>query len=405
MKISSTKTIEEVTDTLIDYRGKTPPKTNKGVKLITAKVIKNGFISGDKHEYIADDYYDSWMRRGLPKKRDILITTEAPLGEVAQLRKNERVALAQRIILLRGNPSVINQDYFFHALKSEYVQAQLKARSSGTTVPGIKQSELRQVEIPLFPLPIQREIASTLSAYDDLIENNTRRIRILEEMAQSLYREWFVHSRFPGHEKVKLVDSPLGKIPKGWAVKKVGDAAWINPKTKVPKEGQKPFVPMGSLSNDTMLISEIQFRAGNSGSKFKNGDTLFARITPCLENGKTGYVQFLPADNNVAFGSTEFIVLRAKTLIPEYVYLMARSQEFRNNAIKSMSGATGRQRVQEACFEKFLIAHPTSDILSAFSEQVSLIFQSVYLLDVKNKNLRRTRDLLLPRMMSGQLIM
>jgi type I restriction enzyme S subunit len=143
-----TKTIEEVTEILIDYRGKTPRKTTEGVKLITAKVIKDGFILDGPHEYIAEDEYDAWMRRGLPRQWDILITTEAPLGEVAQLRTTERVALAQRVILLRGKPEVIDQEYYFQALKSPFVQGELQTKSSGTTVLGIKQSELRKVRIP-----------------------------------------------------------------------------------------------------------------------------------------------------------------------------------------------------------------------------------------------------------------
>lgn len=143
-----TKTIRQITDTLIDYRGKTPTKTASGTKLITAKVIKDGFIVEGNHEYIATHEYNSWMRRGLPKQWDILLTTEAPLGEVAQLRTPERVALAQRVILLRGNPSVIDQNFYFHALKSPFVQAGLRARSTGTTVLGIKQAELWNVEIP-----------------------------------------------------------------------------------------------------------------------------------------------------------------------------------------------------------------------------------------------------------------
>src|ERR1039457_111189 len=168
-----TKTIEAVTLDLIDYRGKTPTKTADGVKLITAKVVKDGFIVEGEHEYIAETDYDAWMRRGLPKQWDILITTEAPLGEVAQLRSPEHIALAQRVILLRGNPSVIDQNFYFHALKSPFVQAGLKARSSGTTVLGIKQSELWRVQIPYPDLPIQHRIASILAAYDDLIKNNT----------------------------------------------------------------------------------------------------------------------------------------------------------------------------------------------------------------------------------------
>lgn len=222
-------------------------------------------------------------------------------------------------------------------------------------------------------------------------------------MAQTLYREWFVNFRFPGYEQIKLVDSELGLIPEGWEVNKITEVIFVNPKTQVSKEGEKPFVAMSCLSNDSMLISNIESRSGNSGSKFKNGDTLFARITPCLENGKTGYVQFLPYDNAVAFGSTEFIVLRSKTLCPEYVYLMARSNEFRDNAIKSMSGATGRQRVQEACFDRFIIAHPDLETISSFAKLISPLFRNIYILSQKNNNLRHIRDLLLPKLISGEI--
>jgi len=129
---------------------------------------------------------------------------------------------------------------------------------------------------------------------------------------------------------------------------------------------------------------------------------LFARITPCLENGKTGFVQFLPTDDAVAFGSTEFIVLRSKTVCPEYVYLMARSSEFRNNAIKSMSGASGRQRVQEACFEKFFVAEPDSGTVERFKGIASPVFRLIHTLSLKNENLRSTRDFLLPKLISGE---
>lgn len=343
------------------------------------------------------------MRRGLPQQWDILITTEAPLGEVAQLRTPERIALAQRVILLRGNPLVIDQSFYFHALKSPFVQGGLRARSTGTTVLGIKQAEIWNVEIPCPDLPTQKRISSILSTYDDLIENNARRIKILEQIAQMLYREWFVNFRFPGHENVKMAESEMGKIPKGWNPCRVTQAVDADPATKVPRDGVKPFVPMGSLSSNSMFINDVEVREGNSGSKFRNGDTLFARITPCLENGKTGFVQFLPSDDAVAFGSTEFIVLRSRTLCPEYVYLMARSNEFRDNAIKSMSGATGRQRVQQRCFDKFFIAQPPPAILESFQSAVVPMFRLIQNLCLKNANLRSTRDLLLPKLVSGEI--
>jgi type I restriction enzyme S subunit len=275
----------------------------------------------------------------------------------------------------------------------------------GASNPTLNRSHIHTLQIIYPPLPTQRKIAGVLSAYDELIENNTRRIAILEEMAQAIYREWFVNFRFPGHEEVKLINSPLGKIPEGWKMVKVDDVIFVNPKVTVPKDGDKPFVSMGAVPHNTMLIdvAAVELRTGNSGSKFQNGDTLFARITPCLENGKTAFVQFLESASDVAFGSTEFIVLRSKTVCPEFVYLLARSDPFRDNAIKSMSGATGRQRVQEKCFDKFCFAHPDGKTLSKFSAVMQPLFRQVFTLAKKNRNLRTTRDLLLPKLISGQL--
>lgn len=279
----------------------------------------------------------------------------------------------------------------------------LATMNSDAAVPGLNRDRALDVEVFVPPINQQRHIASILSAYDDLIENNTRRIAILEEMARRIYQEWFVRFRFPGHEGVRMVESELGLVPEGWLVLAASMAMDINPSTKVPKEGVKPFLAMNCLSDGSMLIDAPSEREGNSGSKFRNGDTLFARITPCLENGKTGFVQFLPSDEAVAFGSTEFVVLRSRTLTPEFVYLLARSDAFRDNAIKSMSGASGRQRVREACFDTFLLANPDPKTLSKFSAVARPMFQLIQSLAFKNTNLRTTRDLLLPKLISGEL--
>lgn len=274
---------------------------------------------------------------------------------------------------------------------------------SGSAIPSTSREAFYEIPVHVPPLQDQQRIASILSVYDDLIENNTRRITILEEMARRIYEEWFVRFRFPGHEGVRKVESELGLVPEGWSVQAASRAMDINPSTKVPKEGLKPFLAMNCLSDGSMLIDTPGERDGNSGSKFRNGDTLFARITPCLENGKTGFVQFLPSDEAVAFGSTEFIVLRSRTLTPEFVYLLARSDAFRDNAINSMSGASGRQRVREACFDTFRLACPDKGMLAKFAAVTRPMFQLVQSLALKNSNLRTTRDLLLPKLISGDL--
>lgn len=296
------------------------------------------------------------------------------------------------------------------------IKLRMQNISHGATQDNLSLDKLLTFDFAVPDLHTQRRIAGILSAYDDLIENNLRRIKILEEMAQSLYREWFVHFRFPGHDgsspsgrgrgegakPIPLVDSPLGPIPEGWEVKKMPEAVEVRPKVPVPKDEEIPFVPMGSLSENSMLIGETETRTKASGARFQNGDTLFARITPCLENGKTGFVQFLPDDETVCCGSTEFIVLRSRTVCPEYVYLMARSDPFRDNAIKSMSGATGRQRVQEECFEQFFLAQPPADLLERFQLITSPQFQLIHSLHRRNQILRQARDLLLPKLLTEE---
>jgi len=160
--------LESVIDKFIDYRGKTPVKSPEGIPLITAKIVKSGRII-EPTEFIAEDNYNSWMRRGLPEINDIVLTTEAPLGEVA-LIKNKNVALAQRIITLRGDKSFVYNPFLKYYFQSTTGQYELDSRASGTTVFGIKAAVLKKMPILLPPLPEQKAIASVLSSLDDKID-------------------------------------------------------------------------------------------------------------------------------------------------------------------------------------------------------------------------------------------
>ncbi|MEZ4376546.1 MAG: restriction endonuclease subunit S [Polyangiaceae bacterium] len=174
---------------IIDYRGKTPTKTSTGVPLVTAKVIKGGRIE-TPNEFIAPEDYAAWMTRGLPLAGDVVMTTEAPLGQVAQL-DGSKVALAQRVITLRGKVGLLDNTYLRYLMQSDFVQEQLRGRASGTTVLGIKQSELRRITLRIPPLGVQRLIAATLVSLDDKIELNRRMNETLEEMARALFKSWF----------------------------------------------------------------------------------------------------------------------------------------------------------------------------------------------------------------------
>jgi type I restriction enzyme S subunit len=396
--------IGEVCALIVDCINKTAPSTNTPTpyKMIRTSNVRSGRVDLGEVRYVSEQVFRKWTRRGQPRIGDIVLTREAPLGEVGMLRSTDEVFLGQRLVMYRADSAKLNNRFLLYSFLGDDLQGQIKSFGSGATVEHMRVPDCENLTIPLPHLETQHKIAAILSAYDDLIENNIRRIKILEELVQVIYREWFIHFQFPGHENIRMINSSIGSVPERWSVMKVTEAVSVNPQTVVPKQGKKPFAPMSSMANDSMLIEGIQYRAGNDGSKFRNGDTLFARITPCLENGKTGFVQFLPSEHGTAFGSTEFIVLRSKSLCPEYVYLMARSDTFRDHAIKSMSGATGRQRVQEACFARFLIAHPDKQTIETFHATVSPIFKSVHALARKNATLRQTRDLLLPKLISGE---
>jgi len=372
-----------------------------GIPFLRSQNIAPFRLNTDDIKFVPREFHDK-LRKSALRPGDVAVVRTGYPGTACVIPNTFAELNCADLVVITPS-SELNPHYLAAIFNSAWGMASVAGNLVGVAQQHFNIGAAKELEVGLPPRPTQDRIAGILSAYDDLIENSQRRIKILESMARALYREWFVHFRYPGHKSVSLVPSPLGDIPMGWEVRKLPECIHLNPRVTVPRDGEKPFVPMGCLSNDSMIISNIESRAGNSGAKFQNGDTLFARITPCLENGKTGFVQFLPDAGSVAFGSTEFIVLRSGTLSPEFVYCLARSDEFRGVSMKSMSGATGRQRVQEQCFADFQIVQPPHTLLDRFSGIVVPSFRLIYELDLQVQTLRRTRDLLLPRLLSGQI--
>ena len=356
-----------------------------------------------KEKYYAESFPNEFL---LAKSQVVVAMTEQSkglLGSTATIPDDNKYLHNQRIGLLRiEDPSRLDLRFAYHLLNAPYVRQQIQATATGSKVRHTAPTRIESVVVLLPNIRFQRQIAYALDSLEDSIENNRRRIEILEEMARLLYREWFVHFRFPGHEDVELVDSDIGSIPEGWEALPASGVLRINPRLHVEKERETQFITMNDLRPSSMVCRASERKSGNSGAKFQNDDTLFARITPCLENGKTGFVQCL-SDGEVGRGSTEFIVLRAHRLSPECTYLLAREHGFREHAIKSMSGSSGRQRVRVECFDSYLLAVPPGTLVERFSSVVSPMFQLVAKLADQNHVLLEARNLLLPRLVSGEL--
>lgn len=297
-----------------------------------------------------------------------------------------RYVLSSSLMKLTCNPAVADPLFLFYFFRSSMGRNELLKHSSQVGTPGIATplATLRSIEVPVPPIEQQTAIATLLGGLDDLIDCNRRTNLILEKMAQAMFNHSFVDGGINGD------GCPLT------------DVVEVDPSIRIAKGVEVPYVDMKALPTDSMSVSETGRRPFTSGSKFHNGDTLFARITPCLENGKTAFVDFL-SEGQAGFGSTEFIVLRGKPGVsPQFVYCCARDPALRSHAIKSMVGTSGRQRVRPECFEHFQIRQFSPERMKEFHEQTLPWFQQIRANVKENQILARTRDYLLPRLLSGE---
>lgn len=278
----------------------------------------------------------------------------------------------------------------------------LENSNAAGAVPGLNRNHLHQLETSAPGHKVQVRIASTLSAYDNLIDNNTRRIEILEEMARRLYEEWFVHFRFPGHEEVSFEKSELGEIPEGWEIQELGNVAQINPEALKPKSAPDEihYIDIASVSPGHVDRAEtMQFANAPGRAKriVRSGDVLWSCVRP---NRRSCAMIVKPRENTVA--STGFAVLRAGGISTHYLYQHVRADQFVSYLVNRATGAA-YPAVKAADFKEAKVIVPQKDILSAFDKAAAPMRSLIHRLDRKNANLRAQRDLLLPKLVSGEI--
>ena len=347
------------------------------------------------------------------------------IGVSSIVQSEVRAVAASYLIRHRVDESRADPLFVSYVLKSPLYWEFIDSYGGGGAVqPNINAKVLGSFQFPLPPLPEQRAIADVLGTLDDKIELNRRMNQTLEEMARALFRSWFVdfdpvrakmegrwrsgeslpglpadlYDLFPG----RLVSSELGDIPEGWEVRSLGEVVELNPSEPMRRGTIAPYLDMGALPTVGSSPDNAILREFTSGTRFRNGDTLLARITPCLENGKTAFIQSLPNDV-VGWGSTEFIVMRARSPVPlEYSYLLARDAAFREHAIQSMTGTSGRQRVQVDALAPYPLLSPPTETWNRFSAFIRPLFAQIELNRTESLALAAQRDALLPRLVSGE---
>lgn len=378
-------TLEKALELIIDHRGRTPKKLGSdwadgGVQVISAKLMSGGRLRTDREQrFVTEETWHRWMPEKL-RSGDVLLTSEAPLGEAAYLDTDERLCLGQRLFALRPKAEVLNGRYLYYLLRSDLGQAALNARSSGTTVIGIRQSELRKVAVVLPSLDEQQRVAGVLGALDDKIDINRRLVAGLEAELHAVLAASGSHT-----------------------VASFTDVVDVNPTRKLKRGTTAPYLGMADVPTASAIAPRPADRDYTSGTRFINGDALMARITPCLENGKTCFVDFL-GDETVGWGSTEFLVLRAKDQYPVTLpYFLARRADVRDHAIANMTGTSGRQRCPASAFDKLTIPLPTRAALESWGRMADQSLTLMRLLEDESTTLAELRDALLPKLLSGEL--
>ena len=314
----------------------------------------------------------------------------------------------------------VDQGFLYYCMASQAFIDFADSGSEGTRMPRTTWEWVSQYKIPLPALSEQCQIAHILATLDTKIELNRQMNETLEAIARAIFKSWFVdfdpvrakmEGRMPAGMDAATAtlfpsafqDSPLGKIPEGWEVVSLPEAIEVNPRRVLKKGTIAPYLHMQNLPMKGHRPDDWIHREFSSGTKFINGDTLLARITPCIENGKTGFVDFLD-EGEVGWGSTEYIVLRPKSPLPvEFGYYLARSDDLRVFAIHNMTGTTGRQRVPASCFDHYYFPVPTTLIAQRFSEIIQPLIEKIRVNSEQSRTLSQIRDALLPKLLSGEI--
>lgn len=389
-----------------------------GVPIIRGTNISSG--SSWKGDWVyVPEAFAAEMPNCLTRAGDLVFPHRGSIGEVA-LVPDDGITYMISTSLMKFRPDTrrVSPEFLLHFFRSAKGRAEILRFASQVGTPGIGQplTSLRQFRVDLPPLPTQRAIAATLGSLNDKIELNRRMNETLEAMARAIFQDWFVafgptRAKLEGRSPYLAPDlwalfpdrlDAEGK-PEGWERRTLAEVFDINPSDRLPLGVMAPYLDMSALPVRGTETERPTMRPAGSGARFRNGDTLFARITPCLENGKTALVTCLPA-GAIGWGSTEFIVMRPHPPIPvAYGYLLARDVNFRANAIRAMTGTSGRQRVPVDGIRTYPLVKPGDPVFAAFDEIVCPLFDRIFANSTEVETLAATRDLLLPRLMSGEL--
>ena len=389
----------DICELIVDCPHSTAKDEGHGFPLIRTPNIGKGRLILDNVHRVCKEVYDKRNIRAIPQVNDIILAREAPAGNVALITEGQKVCLGQRTVLIRPDINKVNPEYLVYYMLSPKVQHDLQSSANGATVAHINMPKIRNLKIQIPNRRIQDKIANILSRYDSLIENYQKQIKLLEEAAQRLYKEWFVDLRFPGHENTKIVDG----VPEGWSYMKIkdryktvlggtpsrsinnywgGDISWINSgeinKLRIINPSEKITID-GYNNSSTKLMPIHTTILAITGSTL--GQVSYTEIETCANQSVVGIIDEIDTTS-------------------EYLYL-----NIYNNIHFIINKATGgaQQHINKDIINDYYIMLPDEDILTEFRRKIKPVFNATRDYLFKIEKLTEARDRLLPKLMSGEI--
>ena len=393
--------LNEVCELIVDCPHTTANDEGKGFPLVRTPNIGKGRLVYDGMHRVCEDVYNKRNARAIPQENDLIFAREATAGNVALIQKGEKVCLGQRTVLIRPNQEKVNPAFLTYFLLAPKQQYNLLSTANGATVAHVNLPTIRNLKIDLPELPAQHRIASILSRYDSLIENYQKQIKLLEEAAQRLYKEWFVDLHFPGHKNTKIVDG----VPEGWEKKKISDVCETvgggTPSTKVPayyKGGRIKWVtPTDITRNNCICLLDTDKKITEEG--LRNSSTKMVPAGTILMTSRASVGYFGIADFEVCTNQGFISCIPIPNMQMYLLFnLMSRVDEIRQKA-----GGSTYLEISKSVFRNFDIVCPSEIILLQFQDKASLVLKKEKTLSLQLRLLTEARDRLLPKLMSGEI--
>lgn len=372
--------LSDVCEFIVDCPHSTAPDEGKGYPLIRTPNVGKGRLDLNGVHRVSESVYKQRIQRGAPRANDLIFAREAPAGNVALVQENQTVCLGQRTVLIRPNVQKVNPQYLVYYLLSPKPQYELLGTANGATVAHVNLPAIRNLKIELPEKSVQDKIGTILVTYDDLIENNRKQIKLLEEAAQRLYKEWFVNLRFPGHENTKIVDG----VPEGWHRGTIGQIAEFKRGRTITKaqvkEGNVPVIAGG-------LEPAYYHNVANTKAPV---------ITISASGANAGFVRLYGVD---VFASDCSFVDGLGTESLFFVYEFLKESKV---SIDQLQKGSAQPHVYAKDINAMKITIPEKEYLERFDRYVKVYFNKIKTLQGQNERLKTARDLLLPKLMSGE---